>query len=42
MAFSVEKVSVTAVSRALKAEYSMELAQDLRACLLYTSDAADE
>ena len=31
MAFSVEKVSVTAVSRALKAEYSMELAQDLRA-----------
>ena len=31
MAFSIEKVSVTAVSRALKAEYSMELAQDLRA-----------
>jgi hypothetical protein len=31
MAFSVEKVSVTAVSRALKAEYTMELAQDLRA-----------
>jgi len=31
MAFSIEKVSVTAKSRALKAEYSMELAQDLRA-----------
>ena len=31
MAFSVEKVSVTAVSRALKAEYTMELAQDLKA-----------
>ena len=31
MAFSIEKVSVTAVSRALKAEYTMELAQDLRA-----------
>jgi len=31
MAFSIEKVSVTAGSRALKAEYSMELAQDLRA-----------
>ena len=31
MAFSIEKVSVTAVSRALKAEYSMELAQDLKA-----------
>jgi hypothetical protein len=31
MAFSIEKVTVTAVSRALKAEYSMELAQDLRA-----------
>ena len=33
MAFSIEKVTVTAKSRALKAEYS---------CLLYTSDAADE
>ena len=31
MAFSVEKVSVTAKSRALKAEYTMELAQDLKA-----------
>jgi len=31
MAFSIEKVSVTAGSRALKAEYSMELAQDLKA-----------
>ena len=31
MAFSIEKISVTAVSRALKAEYTMELAQDLKA-----------
>ena len=31
MAFSIEKVSVTAGERALKAEYSMELAQDLKA-----------
>ena len=31
MAFSIEKVTVTARSRALKAEYSLELAQDLRA-----------
>jgi len=31
MAFSIEKVSVTAKSRALKAEYTMELAQDLKA-----------
>lgn len=31
MAFSIEKVSVTAQSRALKAEYTMELAQDLKA-----------
>jgi len=31
MAFSIEKVSVEAKTRALKAEYSMELAQDLRA-----------
>ena len=30
MAFSIEKVTVTAKSRALKAEYSLELAQDLR------------
>ena len=31
MAFSIEKVTVTATSRALKAEYSLELAQDLKA-----------
>ena len=31
MAFSIEKVTVTAATRALKAEYSMELAQDLKA-----------
>jgi hypothetical protein len=31
MAFSIEKVTVTAKSRALKAEYTMELAQDLKA-----------
>jgi hypothetical protein len=31
MAFSIEKVSVTAKTRALKAEYSLELAQDLKA-----------
>ena len=31
MAFSIEKISVTAVTRALKAEYTMELAQDLKA-----------
>jgi hypothetical protein len=31
MAFSIEKVTVTAVTRALKAEYTMELAQDLKA-----------
>ena len=31
MAFSIDKVTVTAVSRALKAEYTMELAQDLKA-----------
>ena len=31
MAFSIDKVSVTAQSRALKAEYTMELAQDLKA-----------
>ena len=31
MAFSIEKATVTAVSRALKAEYTMELAQDLKA-----------
>ena len=31
MAFSIDKTSVTAKSRALKAEYSTELAQDLKA-----------
>jgi hypothetical protein len=31
MGFSIEKVTVTAKTRALKAEYSMELAQDLKA-----------
>ena len=31
MAFSIEKHTVTAVSSALKAEYTMELAQDLKA-----------
>ena len=31
MAFSIEKIAVTAKSRALKAEYTIELAQDLKA-----------
>ena len=31
MAFSIEKSTVTATTRALKAEYTMELAQDLKA-----------
>ena len=31
MAFSIERSTVTATSRALKAEYTMELAQDLKA-----------
>ena len=31
MAFSIDKVTVTAKSRALKADYSLELAQDLKA-----------
>ena len=31
MAFSIDKSTVTAVTRALKAEYTMELAQDLKA-----------
>jgi len=31
MALSIERISVTAKSRALKAEYSLELAQDLKA-----------
>ena len=40
MAFSIEKVTVTAKSRALKAEYSTELAQDLKA--LHGLDAEQE
>ena len=40
MAFSIDKVSVTAVSRALKAEYTMELAQDLKA--IHGLDAEQE
>lgn len=31
MAFSIERISVTALERALKAEYTVELAQDLKA-----------
>jgi hypothetical protein len=31
MAFTIEKTTVTALTRALKAEYTMELAQDLKA-----------
>ena len=31
MGFSIEKVTVTARARALKAEYSIEMAQDLKA-----------
>ena len=40
MAFTIEKVTVTAKSRALKAEYSMELAQDLKA--IHGLDAESE
>jgi hypothetical protein len=40
MAFSIDKVAVTAVSRALKAEYTMELAQDLKA--IHGLDAEQE
>ena len=40
MAFSIEKVTVTAKSRALKAEYSLELAQDLKA--IHGLDAEQE
>lgn len=40
MAFSIEKATVTAVSRALKAEYTMELAQDLKA--IHGLDAESE
>ena len=40
MAFSIEKSTVTAKSRALKAEYTMELAQDLKA--IHVLDAESE
>ena len=40
MGFSIEKVTVTAKSRALKAEYSLELAQDLKA--IHGLDAEQE
>lgn len=40
MALSIEKVSVVAKSRALKAEYTMELAQDLKA--VHNLDAESE
>jgi len=40
MAMSIEKVSVVAKSRALKAEYTMELAQDLKA--IHNLDAESE
>ena len=40
MGFSIEKVNVTAKSRALKAEYSIELAQDLKA--IHGLDAEQE
>jgi hypothetical protein len=36
MAFSIDKISVTARSRALKAEYSTELAQDLKQFTVWT------
>ena len=40
MSFTIEKSTVTAVSRALKAEYSLELAQDLKA--IHGLDAESE
>lgn len=40
MGFSIEKVTVTAGSRALKAEYTLELAQDLKA--IHGLDAESE
>lgn len=40
MAFSIEKTTVTAKSRALKAEYTIELAQDLKA--IHGLDAESE
>jgi hypothetical protein len=40
MQFTIEKVTVTAVTRALKAEYTLELAQDLKA--IHGLDAESE
>lgn len=40
MSFSIEKVTVSALSRALKAEYSIEVAQDLKA--IHGLDAESE
>ena len=40
MSFSIEKTAVTAKSRALRAEYTLELAQDLKA--IYGLDAEQE
>jgi len=40
MSFTIEKATVTAVSRALKAEYTLELAQDLKA--IHGLDAESE
>ncbi len=40
MAFTIEKTTVTAVTRALKAEYTIELAQDLKA--IHGLDAESE
>ena len=40
MSFTIEKATVTAVSRALKAEYTIELAQDLKA--IHGLDAESE
>jgi hypothetical protein len=40
MAFTIDKIAVTAKSRALKAEYTMELAQDLKA--IHGLDAEQE
>lgn len=39
MAISIEKVTVTALARALKAEYSLELAQDMKAIHGLDADA---
>ena len=40
MSFTIEKATVTAKSRALKAEYTLELAQDLKA--IHGLDAESE